>query len=269
MPSSSDCNFNQSPFVSPELYFAGRCVFRFTGKDRALLDQVKGVGWKVLPPELSLEAEVVEIDLRGPIRRALKTAVMTVIGHHSRLMYLEGAVLRSATGRLLLLAGQSRSGKSTLAVTLISKHRWHLVSEDIVFFSGESQERLLTLCLPVHLRSGTSGLIGEGLGVQVPDLPGGCWFFDGENFVSEPDVAADLFSCVLLSGSAARGAEMETGDLDCFSFMRRLLPMSNALEYPHGPEAILEAIRNAHCVELSGGTIAQRVDAVESLICRQ
>lgn len=194
------------------------------------------------------------------IGEAVRQIVVEIIANHSKYLYVEGAAIIDHRGKLLLLVGTTRAGKSTLSASLALGLGWKILTEDLVIFD-QSNKYILPLKLPISLRSGAKELIKEATGLK-PKTKGesDVWMDMGSLSVIK-QVPARFDRVVLLE--APGGQELVSYQLLPEQALRLILPASNALHFPDGIENLMDMIRTARCYRLTGGSVKERIEAVK------
>jgi hypothetical protein len=253
-------NDTPTSIISSNVFRSGRCSFRLLSENPKLLELFSSI-FTAVSSDNDCHRDSLNIILEGRPKTCLRKIANEVMRGHEGHIYLESTVLQDPQGRLLLLAGGTRMGKSTLAVALLTRPNWKLVSEDHAFLDNDVT-RLLTLLLPIRLRRGSVPLISAAVTHGLPKLFLGGYFYDRARCVESEIVKARFDACILLRGEPG-SSDFRFSELDPFAFSRALLSLSNALHFDGGPDALFAAISNGRCWELAGGSLNERLAAVD------
>jgi len=181
-------------------------------------------------------------------------------------LWLEAAALVAPGGASVMLCGGSETGKSTLTAALC-EYGWKMISEDVVFIQHDGI--IPQIVRPISLREGTAERIAQQTGKSV-QLFDDRWYLN-LNAVPDPDFKLQLpLSAVVAIGSV----DPDYPGAICIQptppeqLVREFLPYSNALHIDGGVEFFLQSLQRSICVSISGGSIAERIDAIDRLIHR-
>jgi hypothetical protein len=225
-----------------------------------LLEQLSGLfaraGESVGEPVIDIEIDPKYSN--DQIGSAVRQIVVTVIAQHSKNLYVEGAAILNRANELVLLVGTTRAGKSTLSAALTLGLGWKILTEDLVILDL-SNKYILPLNFPISLRPGAKELIEAAIGLRVQTK--------GESDVWMPIEASCVktearFDKVVLL-EAPNGKEIACFDLAPEQAVRLILPASNAIYSDQRIDDLMEMIKGARCLRLTGGSVKERVDAIE------
>jgi len=178
---------------------------------------------------------------------------------------IEGYVWIDATalvingGRLCLIAGASGTGKTTLTLALALKHACRIVCEDITLIDSQ-RKKVLPLAIPLHLRPGTERRVMDVVDFEAASfLRLGGWAFRADLYYTQPlDATFSTAICFLPPGNGIFG-QLEARRISSAEFLRALLPISNALRTPGGPDFLNKILADTTCMKIEGGTLEERV----------
>jgi hypothetical protein len=155
------------------------------------------------------------------------------------------------------------AGKSTLTVALASALKWKVVSEDFVFFD-RAFPHLIPLVAPISLRQGAAELIEAATGTKPEPLIGSRWIWAPEMFQAN-NLGNGPISSVLLKSEQGTGAKFQLSKLTWAGFLRSIIPISNAHTIPNGVTVLEKVFEKSDCLEMTNGTLEQRIDALRHL----
>lgn len=248
----------------PTVFEAGSCRFTIAGKNEALLEQLRSLfvncsGSSSSGPAIEIEIE--GLDSFDQIGEAIRQIVVAVVAQHPKNLYVEGAALLNSRGELVLLVGTTRAGKSTLSAALTLGCGWKVLSEDLVLFDL-TNKYILPLKLPISLRPGAIELIEEAVGSR-PDIRGKSDIWMPMKFETTAMQLAHFDKVILLE--APNGKDIVLSDLIPEKCLRLMLPASNAIHFTEGADQLMEMVRKARCFRLTGGSLKQRIEAMNSV----
>jgi hypothetical protein len=244
------------------VFESGSCRFTISGRDEALLEQLSGMfagaGESVGEPVIDIEIDPkYSIDQIG---NAIRQIVVSVIAQHAQHLYVEGAAILNRANELILLVGTTRAGKSTLSAALALGLGWRILTEDLVIFDL-SNKYILPLNFPISLRPGAKELIEAAIGSRVDTKGKSDVWMPIESKESRIKREGRFDKVILLE--APNGKGIACFDLIPEQALRLILPASNAIYSDHGIDDLMEMIKGARCVRLTGGSVKERVDAIE------
>lgn len=108
----------------------------------------------------------------------------TALEQQQPCLWLDAAALTTNDDRLVLLAGASGAGKTTLALSLAMACGWKVLSEDITLVDTGTG-RIIPLARPFRLRPDSQARITEATTEKPTPLVLGRWFFDRGLFSQE------------------------------------------------------------------------------------
>ncbi|HEY9868316.1 MAG TPA: hypothetical protein V6D08_04060 [Candidatus Obscuribacterales bacterium] len=176
-------------------------------------------------------------------------------------LWLDAAALTTSDDRLVLLAGASGAGKTTLALSLAMVYGWKVLSEDITLVDT-STRRIIPLARPFRLRPDSQARITEATNKKPAPLVLGRWFFDRALFSQEQRILAVSVAVLLRPAGEGTAVGLTIRDLPAAECLRSILPISNAVRMPAGIEILQDGLKEARCFELSGGSLKERREAV-------
>lgn len=253
----------------------GRCRFAVEANDQ---EAIAWIGSKFLPCSQALpDAEVIvveklaqwqgsaDIDSKTPQeQRSLMVSGLCkrLYDNHADCIWMDAAALCAPDGRLVLLTGPSCAGKSTLALGMSLVHGWKILSEDITLIDPE-RRTVLACPAPSGIRAGTAERLTDlgSLRNTMPAQTG--WFFDPNLYMSK-SMPAKFDQAVALEPLGESGcdapAKMSLQFLSSYEYIKSVLPFSNLLRLDNKIGVLHEAVEQARCVKLSGGTLRERVE---------
>lgn len=186
---------------------------------------------------------------------------------HASCLWISSACLCTPDGKLVLLAGPSYCGKTTIAVALALTRKWKIVSQDITLIDPVLKV-VLPCQAPINIRDGARKML-----IDIGHSPGKAfgvhgWFFDQELYLRR-SVSAKFAAAVMIvpfDQLTEDNSDISVEELSASAFIREILPWSNLLRYGDKISVLQEAIEGAHCVKWQGGQLSQRVELLESLV---
>jgi hypothetical protein len=179
-------------------------------------------------------------------------------------LWIDAAVLVAPNGSTLMLCGASEAGKSTLGAAL-SYHYWKMLCEDVAIILADGT--IPPLVRPISLRPGTAELIRQQTGIVI-DAVDDRWLFKPDAFL-ETSLRVPLSAVALLKGAGTEAnGDISVSKATPEQMVRELLPCSNALRINNGIDVLLQSLKDSDCWLLAGGTISQRMQALEELVSR-
>ena len=185
----------------------------------------------------------------------------TALEQQQPCLWLDAAALTTSDGRILLLAGASGAGKTTLALSLAMVCGWRVLSEDITLVDT-STRRVIPLARPFRLRPDSQARITEATAKKAAPLVLGRWFFDKSLFSQEKRIFAVSVAVLMRPAGQRPAPGLTLRELPASEYLRSILPISNAVRMPGGIEVLQDGVKQARCFELSGGSLKERLEAV-------
>ncbi|MGH9553447.1 MAG: hypothetical protein ACRD3W_28960 [Terriglobales bacterium] len=187
-----------------------------------------------------------------------------ILKTHSDCLWIRSACLIAPDGRTVLIAGRSGSGKSTTACGLALGYGWKVVSEDVVLIDF-GQRKIIPFASPFSLKWDTMQLVRDALG-SLPDVNlQGEWLpMTGELIATEIDARFDI--SILLDFVYPHTVELQFSELNSSELLRKLLPLSNALQIPESCEKLMALLDGGSCFCIHGGTPQHRFEKMLQLV---
>lgn len=201
--------------------------------------------------------------------------IVDLINHihkrHEGTLWILGAGVVSPSGRKLLIAGPSHTGKSTTALALVLGFGWKVLSEDITHIDI-TEKAIINFASPFAVKRGTLTSIQNALRAFDKTL-------DMSSF--DPNTVKPT-SWVPLE-SASTGCNMSTpfdqavyfdifdenilrhDHLTSLEYMRALLPISNIARLSQVANKFYDYVAEDSCYRFSGGNLKQRLDRIIQL----
>jgi energy-coupling factor transporter ATP-binding protein EcfA2 len=191
---------------------------------------------------------------------------------HAGCLWIDAATLRAPDGKLVLLAGPSFSGKTTLAMAMALAKQWTIISQDITLI--DPVLNVVVPCpAPINIRTGASEMLSK-LG-HLPRISLGQqgWFFDQSLYLMQPTKAEFTalltlvpFEETIEEAAAERYGDLSIEQLSLAEFIRSILPYSNLLRLRHHVSTLQDAGKQAQCLRIEGGELKERMELLESLV---
>jgi hypothetical protein len=202
-------------------------------------------GWE----EIVSEASGLEI-IRLIVRRALN--------YHHDYLWFDAATLVSPSGKVVLIAGPSHSGKSTAATALAFAFGWKILAEDVSLVDPRTKQ-VKTFASPISLRTGSLERIRSATGVLPGPVVGSEWVPISDH-INEKLVDFNIDLSIALSVTDSNSdLPLTTSAVPAQSFIHSLLPLCNALHLNNGIELLDDALKNSVCFRIMGGSLAERL----------
>lgn len=164
---------------------------------------------------------------------------------------------------LVLLAGVSGAGKTTLTVSMAVLHDWKVLAEDITFIDIESAA-VYPVRHPFSMRPSWRETISEATDTLLPPYLVDDWYFDRNVFSNA--VVAGNFSLLVKLEPPHSATPLSVTAVSPGEYLRQILPLGNVLRLPSGAVDILaNAFAHADCHIIQGGTVSERAEALLAL----
>jgi len=241
----------------------GKFIFTLESADTALVEKISSLfprydetcekPYGDLPP---IAVPLADADVRAIVNYALL--------HHNGCIWADAAGLVSPNGKKVVFAGASHSGKSTCALALALCRQWKVLSEDITLFDPKTDE-LLQFPSPFSLKPGGHGRLASN-DIHVPEPVLDEWV-PLKDMASLPEaVAADLDFAIFFNViDKTNPGPLVSTELKANDFIRLLLPISNLLHSSEYIDKMGSYLSHARCYQISGGTIAERMNTMNEL----
>jgi hypothetical protein len=168
---------------------------------------------------------------------------------------------------LVLLAGASHAGKTTLSVAVARKLGWKLLSEDLVVIDP-SLRRIVPFIHPLSLRPGAQELVAEATGLRPMSLYLERWLACQNLFYKGENVSPRFSLSILIERDVINPILSLTVASSC-EFLRALLPLSNALHIDNGPGKLKSSFDTGQCYILRNGSVAERLEILADLVSQK
>lgn len=248
----------------------GNSNFRLRSTNRAALDRLATTFGVVHDPE---EIADIELDLDRQLESmtprpfelvntnfsaAIDWLLAQALEQQRNELWMDAASLLTDSGKVLLLAGPSQSGKSTLALAMALKRHWRIISEDITFLN-EQADQLVSFRAPISLREGGLQELAR-VGIHPENLIDEQWYWNpalsvSSNVPARPSVIVMLQSFLKLEADT----RLQVRAISPSESIRALLPISNGLRLHSGTDRIARLLQGALLFSLSGGSLADRI----------
>jgi hypothetical protein len=209
-------------------------------------------GWD----EVVSEASGLEI-VRLIVRRALN--------YHQSFLWFDAATLVSPSGKVVLIAGPSHSGKSTASTALAFGFGWKLLAEDVSLVDPKSKQ-VKTFASPISLRSGSLERIKKATGVLPGPVVGNEWVPINNHLNDKViDFKIDL-AIALAVTDPSLDEPMKVESVKAQTFIHSLLPLCNAIHLDNGIDLLDEGLKNSICLRIAGGGLAERLEYIAAQV---
>ncbi len=189
-------------------------------------------------------------DLRELLNHMLK--------RHFIHLWLDAATLVSPSGKKVLLAGKSSSGKSTTSMALALAFGWKVLSEDITLINPET--RLIeNFASPFSLKDGTIERLQETFGIDLGEPLLEEWIPLGD--VSYGTAVPAKFDLAILF-DLDQSTEFTIDSITAAEYTRKLLPYSNFVKQAGGMELFMELLGEANVLHITNGSLQERIEKI-------
>jgi hypothetical protein len=258
----------------------GRWQGILKSKDAGFLESILDVLPKAFRNDLVSNTVLVNIDDPNSQTNDPGLAITQVINealrHHEDLLWIDASCLKTNDNKLVLIAGDSMSGKTTISLAFAGLENWKILAEDIALIDFDNNQ-ILNFARPLSLREGSLDRIKriKSFNFSKPLLNN--WYYDPFLYLNEPE-SLNIELAVLLSktlkeeGTPIKGKHqpppsLQVTRLEPESFVRALLPISNLLHKPQSLALKLsQCLKNATCLELCHGELDERMQAISKLL---
>lgn len=252
--------------ISPETFALGDFVFRFTSRHQEVLDGARKLyrstcsnsNYRLFDLD-SIEARIVASDPATIFHSLITDAYRYHDGH----LYIDGCAFMTNRSELVLLAGASHAGKTTLTVAAAGKLGWKIISEDLVLIDS-SLTHIVPFVHPLSLRVGAQDLIMEATGIPPSGLYLDRWLVCPDMFYTGAPVPPKFSLTILIQSDAESSAPSLTLS-SAHEFLRALLPLSNALHMDNGLRLLHSCIDMGPCYIMRGGSVGERLALLAKL----
>lgn len=209
--------------------------------------------------------------LRNARANRLRALTTDAYRHHAGHLYLDGCALITDRSELVLLAGASHAGKTTLTVAAVAKLGWKVLSEDLILIEP-SLDAIVPLVNPLSVRPGALNLIQEATGMEPPNLYLDRWLAHDDMFYAGPAREPKFARAIIIqSGNSPGMRDLESPTLrhesvSSHQFLRNLLPLSNAVHLGNGVDSLSKCIGESPCSVVYGGTVKERLILLKELM---
>ena len=263
-------------YVSPHILSIGECRFKLSSANKELVADTEAVFVKAA---ISQEPYIL-IDLDSPspfvvsghpeltdssvdtIKRVILTAQSL---HQQKYICIEACYLVTPNQKLVLIAGASFRGKSTLTAALTWQRGWRFISEDLVFFDME-HDRTISFVCPLSLRRQTPEMIAAATGIEPEPLLYGRWLVRPDLFCLEAvSSRPDILVCL----EGIRETKPLTAEpLARSACLEKLIALGNWLTIPQAPDYLWETLAKTDCWTFTAGSLTERRDRLIELVER-
>jgi hypothetical protein len=187
--------------------------------------------------------------------------------------WLSAIALIDEQNRLVILAGDSNTGKSTLGLALCLSGQFKIVSEDLCIFDLDSNIPI-SYHRPISLRDGSLEVIQNCVKTKPLNLVNQRWFLDPKIFADYPSPAI-VHSIIKLSPSLDLAVKQEMSNrefkvepVSAASMLKELLPISSYMRQEQGISRLKQLLEPANCYLFTNGTLADRLKAIEEILSK-
>lgn len=263
--------------MKDHIYSLGSRLYKLHSTDKTLLDLLDKLLPKYDPLSQSVDAESVNLDdplqIRGLTQtvtaaenpsNALAYVIDRALADHGGFLWIDASAMLTPKGELVLIAGPSHSGKTSLSLCLALAHNWKIVAEDIVLIDRQTQV-LTPFARPLTLRPDTAKKIQAAVGINPETFSHCGWtasasWYNLQSRQAKFDFCLDLAVTDHKSTAGLRTQVATSGEL-----IRSLISHSNALRYENGVSTLSHCLETSKCCFLNQGTLPDRIKYVLSL----
>jgi hypothetical protein len=269
-------------------FVMGKCIFRLSSADTELL---KSVGALLLPSQELVQSSR-ELDTiaseqecccplfnldtlaKKRMRQSGETSEQVVYQIldllrldlyklQSNCVWFDAASLVLPEGNLLVLAGASGFGKTTLALALAVVYGWKIITEDITFIDIESGATY-PLVHPFLMRAGWQQTLFQATGIELESSLADDWFFDRAMFST--GVHNANFRLLVKLELPFFPMPLSVESISLAEYLRTILPLGNFLRVPDVLDSLPNILAGANCYVMRGGTVRERMEALAVLM---
>jgi hypothetical protein len=235
------------------LYKLGRLVFSVQACDEEFVRDLD----RLLPNHAVPAADHEVLELNTGCTQDMRALLNHILKKHRGALWIDAGCLISPAGKLVLIAGRSSSGKSTLTMALALKYGWKVLAEDILLIDWQNK-RVMSFASPFSLKSGTRALLRDSIGLEIGEPILKEWIPLGA--LAAKDEVDARFDCAIILDYADEPIAVQS--IHEAEYLRRLLSISNVLRLNGGSDAVLEMLDGAACLSIVGGTLPERLDTI-------
>ncbi len=251
---------------SSKVFALGNFRFKLTNYSHREAEQIE----KLFPLAAENDASQSECEtlaIGTQERGAVRPIINKALRHHENCIWIAAALLLSPSGKLFLFAGQSCSGKSTLAAALAFGHDWAVIAEDICLIERE-HKAFIPFISPMSMKTGTVERIEAVVGNTIPQPLLGEWIPLQSKAVA-PNLVPGKIDFVFALESAfepqAPAKPLSIRKVSVEQILIELLKLSNILHLEDPPDVFIDYVNSARCFRINGGELSERLDFVIEL----
>lgn len=259
------------------IYILGSHVYKLKSENSDLLAVLD----KLLPAYKNHENTQEEVfDLDGPLAIrgldkslfakddpliALVSLLDRALADHAGYLWIDASTMLTPQGQLVLIAGPSHSGKTTLTLAMALAHAWKILAEDITLIDLQTG-LLVPFARPLSLRPDTTEKIKQATGLDAGSFILEGWLSNKDWYSLQP-VQADFHLAIDLAVTDKSSSEsLKIKQVPIGEFSRNLITHSNALRYDNGVKILSESFDHARLYLLSEGSPKDRIKSILELL---
>jgi len=258
----------ESSPATKQIYHLGDAVFTLKNCDATFLQTVE----KILPHftgDPSSHPEIEEINT-GCTKEILDL-IRHVASLHQKQKYvwIEASCLLTPTGKKVLIAGKSQSGKSTTALALSLGKRWSILAENLCLINYESR-RVLKHLAPAALDEKALEVL-QTQGVSPERTYSLEWrknrvWAPVLDVIGERTYDPNFDLAIWLERDDQADSPFSVNPISSGEFARKALTVSNLLKIKGASDSFFESIAQAKCLAVTGGELNQRLDTITGAV---
>ena len=194
----------------------------------------------------------------------IRMIIMRAMKSQEQHVWIDAAVLLTDSNKLVMLTGESHSGKTTTTLALSLALGWKIVTEDIALLDMHSGQ-MLTLVTPLSIREGTLNSVREIAECNnlTPLMVREKWLPMVQKYCSfDPQIRFDAIFHLSHIDRAVLEA-LQCTELPAVAYLRKILPNSNLLVVDQ-MDKFAEYLGAVRCEYVRGGSLAERVNLIAS-----
>lgn len=242
-------------------------------KNASFLEKIMNVLPKLSTNEAASNAVLVDINNASSDSDpslAITQVINEALRYHHDLLWVDASCLKTKDNKLVLVAGDSMSGKTTISLAFAGLENWKILAEDIVLIDFDKNQ-ILNFGRPLSLREGALDRIRKIKNFNLSETPLSNWYFDPSYYLNQPEPIEIALAILLSNTQDTQGTEnppcLEVTKLEPESFVRSLLPLSNLLHAPRLQALKLsQCLKDTTCLKLSYGELGERMQAISKLV---
>ncbi len=213
------------------------------------------------------------VELSTGCDRDVRNMLMRIRKRHLGSVHIDSSCLKTPSNKNVLLAGPSFSGKTTLALTLVLGQSWSLICEGVTLIDVVT-DRLIPYAAPFSVRSGTAEIINKFLEKELVVPTTMSWsakertdaWFSAKEYAQASPVEARFDVALFCEPFETFHKTFSVAHISTNNFLRKILPVSNVVNVTGGIDKLSDYLGNAVCLNISGGSLRDRLDVINQFV---